>query len=122
AAPCSRRFTAANPPAAARPAAPGLDLPSRSGLLNASTAASSRSTTHRWAVPGYGLASQVTRTALREAGRYLVAEADCAGLPNTLRHSGLRLARCLRMHAMMRSRSGISEEQRRKTSGVHSRR
>jgi hypothetical protein len=50
---------------------------------------------------------------------YLTADADCAGLPNTLRHSALRWARCLCMHAMIRARSGISAEQSRITSGVH---
>ena len=53
---------------------------------------------------------------------YLSADADCAGLPNTLRHPSLRLARCRRIHAVIRSTSGISAEQSRITSGVQSRR
>jgi hypothetical protein len=53
---------------------------------------------------------------------YLSADADCAGLPKTRRHPSLKLARCRRMQAVIRSTSGISEEQSRKTSGVHSRR
>jgi hypothetical protein len=40
----------------------------------------------------------------------LFAEADCAGLPNTLRHPSLSCARFWRMQAIMRSRSGISDE------------
>jgi hypothetical protein len=55
-------------------------------------------------------------------GLYLSADADCAGLPKTLRHASLKLARCRRMQAVIRSTSGISDEQSRSTSGVHSRR
>jgi hypothetical protein len=51
-----------------------------------------------------------------------VADADCAGLPKTLRHPSLKCARCRRMQAVIRSTSGISEEQSRQTSGVQSRR
>src|SRR5581483_1696946 len=51
---------------------------------------------------------------------YLVADAACAGLPKTLRQPSLRLARCLRMQAVIRSTLGISEEQSRSTSGVQS--
>jgi hypothetical protein len=54
--------------------------------------------------------------------RYLSADADCAGLPKTLRHPSLKFARCRRMQAVIRSTSGISEEQSRRTSGVQSRR
>jgi hypothetical protein len=50
------------------------------------------------------------------------AEADSAGLPKTLRQPSLKLARCLCMQAVIRSTSGISDEQRRKTSPVQSRR
>jgi hypothetical protein len=50
------------------------------------------------------------------------AEADSAGLPKTLRQPSLKLARCLCMQAVIRSTSGISDEQRRKTSLVQSRR
>jgi len=53
---------------------------------------------------------------------YLTADADCAGLPKTLRHPSLKCARCRRMQAVIRSTSGISEEQSRQTSGVQSRR
>ena len=61
-------------------------------------------------------------TVLLAGGVYLSADADCAGLPKTLRHPSLRLARCRRMQAVIRSTSGISDEQSRSTSGVQSRR
>jgi hypothetical protein len=52
-----------------------------------------------------------------------LAEADSSvGLPKTLRHSRLKLARCLRMQAVIRPTSGISDEQSRNTSPVQSRR
>src|SRR5260221_13551741 len=51
------------------------------------------------------------------------AEAACsAGLPKTLRQPSLRLARCLRMQAVMRCTFGISDAQSRRTSPVQSRR
>jgi len=55
-------------------------------------------------------------------GCYLSADADCAGLPKTLRHPSLKCARCRRMQAVIRSTSGISDEQSLNTSGVQSRR
>jgi len=53
---------------------------------------------------------------------YLSADADCPGLPKTLRHPSLKLARFRRMQAVIRSTSGISDEQSLNTSGVQSRR
>ena len=51
-----------------------------------------------------------------------LADADRAvGLPNTLRQPALRLAFCRCMQAMMRARSGISDEQSRMTSPVQRR-
>jgi hypothetical protein len=51
------------------------------------------------------------------------AEAACsAGLPKTLRQPSLRLARCLRMQAVIRCTFGISDPQSRRTSPVQSRR
>jgi hypothetical protein len=51
------------------------------------------------------------------------AEAACsAGLPKTLRQPSLRLARCLRMQAVIRCTFGISDAQSRRTSLVQSRR
>jgi hypothetical protein len=51
-----------------------------------------------------------------------LAEADRAvGLPNTLRQPALRLAFCRCMQAMIRPRSGISDEHSRITSPVQSR-
>jgi hypothetical protein len=51
------------------------------------------------------------------------AEAACsAGLPKTLRQPSLRLARCLRMQAVIRCTFGISDAQSRRTSPVQSRR
>jgi hypothetical protein len=49
------------------------------------------------------------------------AEADrSVGLPKTLRQPSLRLARCLRMQAVIRCTFGISDAQSRKTSPVQS--
>jgi hypothetical protein len=49
------------------------------------------------------------------------AEADrSAGLPKTLRQPSVRLARCLRMQAVIRCTFGISDAQSRKTSPVQS--
>src|SRR3984893_15424027 len=51
------------------------------------------------------------------------AEAACSvGLPKTLRQPSLRLARCLRMQAVIRCTLGISDAQSRRTSPVQSRR
>ena len=51
------------------------------------------------------------------------AETDCSvGLPKTLRQPSLRLARRLRMQAVIRSTFGISDEQSRMTSPVQIRR
>ena len=52
-----------------------------------------------------------------------LAEADwSAGFPKTRRQPSLRLARCLRMQAVIRSTLGISDAQSRKTSPVQRRR
>jgi|SRR5438552_19078506 len=49
------------------------------------------------------------------------AEADrSVGLPKTLRQPSLKLARCLRMQAVIRCTFGISDAQSRKTSPVQS--
>jgi hypothetical protein len=53
---------------------------------------------------------------------YYFEEADSAGLLKTLRQPSLKLARCRCMQAVIRSTSGISDEQSRKTSPVQSRR
>jgi hypothetical protein len=58
-----------------------------------------------------------------ELAKDYFAEADWStGLPKTLRQPSLKLARCLCMQAVIRSRSGISDEQSRNTSPVQSRR
>jgi uncharacterized iron-regulated membrane protein len=76
-------------------------------------------------LPGVVLFDGRNPDRLPKARRYhfqpLLADADCAGLPNTLRHSALSCARLWCMQAMIRPRLGISEEQSRKTSGVQSR-
>ncbi len=70
-----------------------------------------------------GPAARGCRNETRQAQRVTVAEAERSdGRPNTLRQPSLRLARCFIMQAMMRSRSGISDEHSRNTSPVHSRR
>jgi hypothetical protein len=59
----------------------------------------------------------------RSADRRLLhlAEADrSVGLPNTRRQPSLKLARCLRMHAVIRATLGISDEQSRNASPIHS--
>src|SRR5258708_39878438 len=62
--------------------------------------------------------------ALGKARQWLsdhLAEADrSVGLPKTLRQPSLRLARCLRMQAVIRCTFGISDAQSRKTSPVQS--
>jgi hypothetical protein len=67
---------------------------------------------------------KVRLAALGKARQWLsdhLAEADrSAGLPKTLRQPSLRLARCLRMQAVIRCTFGISDAQSRKTSPVQS--
>ncbi|CCE07535.1 hypothetical protein BRAS3843_2210002 [Bradyrhizobium sp. STM 3843] len=63
--------------------------------------------------------------ALSRSACYRITDAEAErslGLPNTLRQPALKLARCRCMQAMIRSRSGISDAQSRKTSPVQSRR
>src|SRR6266403_3234871 len=67
---------------------------------------------------------KVRLAALGKARQWLsdhLAEADrSVGLPKTLRQPSLRLARCLRMQAVIRCTFGISDAQSRKTSPVQS--
>src|SRR6266581_4524782 len=67
---------------------------------------------------------KVRLAALGKARQWLsdhLAEADrSAGLPKTLRQPSLRLARCLRVQAVIRCTFGISDAQSRNTSPVQS--